>query len=704
MGEILVSTTILICIVMIIRKMTMGRISMSFRYALWFIVALRLVVPVSIGSSPFSILNLMPEKSNVIGSTTESALLSTGTEGSAMYASAAGTNGGVNERTHQENGLEQSTDTIISNSNRGVNERVVGKVSQLDLRGNKQRRFLMIIVWAAGILIVGGYMLISQICFVRYLHRMRKEISAEDVPVQWSKRLKARKIHIYMAAGIPSPCLVGRDIYIEPQMLTKEDTLTHIVAHEYTHAVHGDTIWAVVRSALCAIYWFYPFIWLAAYEAKKDSELACDEHVVRILGESERFAYGRTLLTLLAGTGETCKYTGAVPITGGGKVNIKERISVIAGKKKKSKAVAIFAALITVFVCGCTFTGPDMDRSPSGTGKEILLKNKGSLSVENMAVSEIMEEPEYLGKGQAEEGQRDTEPGGKNQETAATEGRIFTQQQEATVAEYDAAFMEALYYTEDSGLRTAEMADYAAYSKYLYENADFPFADGQWYRLRQEEENGIYFYGLYTQEYGFRGLKIKLGDDVNTFDQTWLPVAFPIDVVIMEESGEGGMPRSFAFKVCVANSGSSEIWRLYVADRYDSGTIELSCFEEEEAWKQMDAQKISILVEQTEEKVELIDEEDMVIDVVNVSEYTEMHIEKAMWDEGSLSYSLEEEGDSRIALVTGIGLKVSGSEKTFYQNLPLISFPVEIGSFGDRKFALGRPYVSESYVSGRLNG
>lgn len=696
MGEILVSTTILICIVMIIRKMTIGRISMSFRYALWFIVALRLVVPVSIGSSPISVLNLMPEQANVIGSTAESALLSTGTEGSAMYASAAGTNDEVHERTHQENGPEQSADTVISNSNRGVNERAVGKASQLDLRENKQRRFLMIIVWAAGILIVGGYMLISQICFVRYLHRMRKEIYAEDIPEQWSERLRARKIHIYMAAGIPSPCLVGRDIYIEPQMLTKEDTLTHIVAHEYTHAVHGDTLWAVVRSALCAVYWFYPFIWLAAYEAKKDSELACDEHVVRILGESERFAYGRTLLTLLAGTGETCKYTGAVPITGGGKVNIKERISVIAGKKKKSKAVAIFAALITVFVCGCTFTGADMDRSPSGTGKEILLKNKGSLSDENMAVSETMEEPEHAEKGQAEERQGDTGSGGKEQEAAATEG--------VAVAEYDAAFMEALYCTEDSGLRTAEMADYAAYSKYLYENAEFPFVDGQWYRLRQEEKNGIDFYGLYTQEYGFRGLKIKLGDDVDTFDQTWLPVAFPIDVVILEESGEGGMPRSFAFKVCVANSGSSEIWRLYVADRYDSGTIELSCFEEEEARKQMDAQRISIFVNQVEEKAELIDEKDMVIDAADISDYTEEHIEEVMWDGRSLSYSLVEEGDSRIALVTGIGLKASGSEKLFYQNLPLICFPVEIGSFADRKFTLGRPYVSESYVSGRLNG
>lgn len=677
MGEILISATILICTIMILRKITMGKISMCFRYALWFIVAARLVVPISFGHSPFSILNLIPGQAYVTGNVAESMRSNAETGGQGKHAAggggmSAGVDNSVAESDDQEGRMEQSADPVISKQGRTGNESAEAKGVQPDLTGNGQMRFLLTAVWTAGILSVGGYMLISQIRFVRYLHRARQEVSTDDMPGPWGRRLKARKMHLYLVTGLPSPCLVGRNIYIDPQMLMEEN-LTHIVAHEYTHAIHGDAVWTAVRSMLCAVYWFYPLIWLAAYEVKRDSELACDEHTVRILGEQERFAYGRTLLALLSNGAERNRYLGAVPIADGRKDHITERICVIAGKKNSSRAAVVFVVFMTIFVCGCAFTGAETDSALSGTGKEILLTNKGSLSFGNSAASETAEEERNADDVNESEAESD-------------------------------AFSEILNHMDDSGLELAEAADGAAYSEYLYENAEFPFMDGQWYQLRQGEENGIDFYGLYTQEYGFRGLKIKLGDDVNTFDQTWLPAAFPIDVMILEKSEEDDMPRSFVFKMCVVNSSSSEIWRLYVADRYDTGTIELSCFEEEDYRKQMEAQKISVHIERAEEKAELLDDADTVIGTVDISGYAEADVEEAVWDRESVSFSLEEEGDSRIALITGIGLKESGSEQTFYQNLPLINFPVEIGDFGDRKFTLGRPYASKRYVSGKLNG
>ena len=59
MAEIIVSTTVLILIVLILRRVTMGRISMGMRYALWLLVAVRLLMPVSFGNSPVSVLNLV---------------------------------------------------------------------------------------------------------------------------------------------------------------------------------------------------------------------------------------------------------------------------------------------------------------------------------------------------------------------------------------------------------------------------------------------------------------------------------------------------------------------------------------------------------------------------------------------------------------------------------------------------------------------
>ena len=41
------------------------------------------------------------------------------------------------------------------------------------------------------------------------------------------------------------------------------------------------------------VYWWNPFIWLAAIYSKRDAELACDEAVAAGLPDKERLAYAR---------------------------------------------------------------------------------------------------------------------------------------------------------------------------------------------------------------------------------------------------------------------------------------------------------------------------------------------------------------------------------------------------------------------------
>ena len=51
-----------------------------------------------------------------------------------------------------------------------------------------------------------------------------------------------------------------------------------------------------LRLLLLAMYWFDPFVWLAARLSKIDCELACDDLALRRLDDGARIAYGRTLL------------------------------------------------------------------------------------------------------------------------------------------------------------------------------------------------------------------------------------------------------------------------------------------------------------------------------------------------------------------------------------------------------------------------
>ena len=51
-----------------------------------------------------------------------------------------------------------------------------------------------------------------------------------------------------------------------------------------------------LRLLLLAMYWFDPFVWLAARLSKIDCELACDDLALRDLQDSARIAYGRAFL------------------------------------------------------------------------------------------------------------------------------------------------------------------------------------------------------------------------------------------------------------------------------------------------------------------------------------------------------------------------------------------------------------------------
>ncbi len=53
-------------------------------------------------------------------------------------------------------------------------------------------------------------------------------------------------------------------------------------------------LWLIV-----AIKLFVPFDWIAASFSKRDSEIACDDSVIKRLGEQERIKYGNTLVEMM---------------------------------------------------------------------------------------------------------------------------------------------------------------------------------------------------------------------------------------------------------------------------------------------------------------------------------------------------------------------------------------------------------------------
>ena len=70
---------------------------------------------------------------------------------------------------------------------------------------------------------------------------------------------------IYVSDAVKSPCLAGLipAVYLT-QDVPQSDAAELIVQHELTHLRHLDPLWSFCRTAAVIVYWWNPFIWLAA--------------------------------------------------------------------------------------------------------------------------------------------------------------------------------------------------------------------------------------------------------------------------------------------------------------------------------------------------------------------------------------------------------------------------------------------------------
>jgi hypothetical protein len=159
---------------------------------------------------------------------------------------------------------------------------------------------------------------------------------------------------------VASPCLFGLlrpTIYLTPVCVGDEKMQHHVLTHELAHLRSGDHIWAWVRCICLCVYWFNPLVWVAASLSRRDCELACDEAVLKQLGETERLAYGKTLLDMVSSVpapGQLLETATAMHET---KKQLKERMKCIVKKQKVFLTAAIILLMVLAVITGCTFSG-----------------------------------------------------------------------------------------------------------------------------------------------------------------------------------------------------------------------------------------------------------------------------------------------------------------------------------------------------------
>ncbi len=324
MIEWFVSSAILLAVLIALHYLLRGRVSPKLQYALWALALVRLLLPFSVGQSAASVENLVPETQHYV-----------------LYT-APRTDAAAETPAVSQQNAAQPPMQLLPAQQAAETQKAVRGGSVLDLKT------VLTILWAVG---AAGVLVWFFGFNLAFGHALRKdaELFAPALPGCPA---------IYISRAAASPCLFGflrPAIYLTPDSAADESLRRHCIAHEQTHYHHGDHIWALLRGVCLALHWFDPLAWWSAHLARTDAELCCDEDAIRLLGETERADYGRTLIRMTCRT-RVDPLSAATTMSGRGS-QLKERVRAIAKHPKTAVPVLVAVLLIAAIAAGCTMTG-----------------------------------------------------------------------------------------------------------------------------------------------------------------------------------------------------------------------------------------------------------------------------------------------------------------------------------------------------------
>ena len=298
------TASIVILFVICVRQFLKGAPKI-FSYALWGIVLLRLLVPISV-ESPVS---FVPER----------------TEFTSMVD--------VNEALPE---IEFQTAQDRLDNERQMEITAPGEPMVLSHSFVEPQHYLTMI-WIAGMLFLSVRSLLAYLGL-----RERVKVS---VPLQKG---------VYIADDIDTPFVMGifrPRIYLPGTLDSTEQK--YIIAHERHHIRRGDHIFKALGFLALTIHWFNPFVWVAFVLAGRDMEMSCDEAVIRKLGEDVRAEYSASLLNLATGkrmfAGTPLAFDEGDPT---------ERVRNLARWKKPAIWIILICLIACIILAVCLLTDP----------------------------------------------------------------------------------------------------------------------------------------------------------------------------------------------------------------------------------------------------------------------------------------------------------------------------------------------------------
>lgn len=245
------SSSVIILVLLVIFPILNRRYSAKWRYLLWLIIAIRLLVPyrVELNNAPINI----PVTQKVVV---------TRNEGSAfqIMSPQQAEQGGIMNPDPADYAPIANVDDIISQ------------------------------IWILGILVFASYHII---CYVTFRKRIQPYLLSVDK-------------NTYRCNKIDTPMMIGffKPLILLPDTDYTDEEVEIIIRHEITHFKRGDLWYKLLMLAANAVHWFNPFVYIMVRQANRDLEYFCDDAVTKDTDTNYKKIYSLTILKTMKKRGE----------------------------------------------------------------------------------------------------------------------------------------------------------------------------------------------------------------------------------------------------------------------------------------------------------------------------------------------------------------------------------------------------------------
>ncbi|WP_303759781.1 M56 family metallopeptidase, partial [Sphingobium yanoikuyae] len=149
-------------------------------------------------------------------------------------------------------------------------------------------------LWALGVVL---FLVVQAIGYARF----RRDILAGSTPLGEEGRIRlitSSQASGPLAFGIFRPYIVLPADFGLRYDAQEQDMA---IAHERAHHERGDLAANMVALLLLALHWCNPVAWIAYRAYRADQETACDARVLSLYGQDQAHAYGRAILKAAGG-------------------------------------------------------------------------------------------------------------------------------------------------------------------------------------------------------------------------------------------------------------------------------------------------------------------------------------------------------------------------------------------------------------------